>query len=505
MSLPTALYSVAQVRAFDDYAIRVQGIGGYTLMKRAGDAALRVLREHWPQARHVVVLCGAGNNGGDGYVLARLLRSVGFMVEVLALVPVNDLRGDARQAADEFRASGGRAEPFNAAALPACDVIVDALLGTGFKPPVRSAFAAAISGINAAAKGAANATARCPVLALDLPSGLDGDSGRAADPTVHATATISFVALKQGLLLNDGPTYAGALFCDDLGTTPPPGDGSQATLTRLDNIDIAAALPTRGRDTHKGQLGRVLIVGGNSGMPGAVVLAGEACLRAGAGLVTVATLPAHAAAIAAQRPELMCRGVVAASELAPLIQSADVIAIGPGLGQDAWASDLLKVVLASGKLLVLDADALNLVAAKALALPPDCLLTPHPGEAARLLACSTAQVQADRLQAVAALVARHGATVVLKGAGSLLGAPQQTPAICAAGNPGMATAGMGDVLTGAIAGVLAQCRNPWRAARAAVLAHARAGDALAARLGERGLLAGDLAIELTRQLNGVGS
>jgi ADP-dependent NAD(P)H-hydrate dehydratase / NAD(P)H-hydrate epimerase len=499
MSLPTALYSVAQVRAFDEYAIRVQGISGYTLMKRAGDAALRVLRERWPQARHAVVLCGAGNNGGDGYVLARLLRSVGFVVEVLALVPVNELRGDARLAADEFLASGGRAEPFNAAALPACDVIVDALLGTGFRPPVRTAFAAAIGAINAAAITATG----CPVLALDLPSGLDGDSGRAAEPTVHAAATISFVALKQGLFLNDGPTCTGALLCNELGTAPPPGEASQATLTRLDTIDITAALPTRGRDTHKGQLGRVLIVGGNNGMPGAVVLAGEACLRAGAGLVTVATLPAHASAIAAQRPELMCRGIVTASDLAPLIQSADVIAIGPGLGLDAWARDLLTAVLASGKLLVLDADALNLVATGALSLPARCVLTPHPGEAARLLGYATAQVQADRLQTLGALVARFGATVVLKGAGSLLGAPQRTPAICDAGNPGMATAGMGDVLTGAIAGVLAQCRDPWRAARAAVLAHARAGDALAARQGERGLLAGDLAVELTRQLNGV--
>jgi NAD(P)H-hydrate epimerase len=501
MSLPTALYSVAQVRAFDEYAIRVQGISGYTLMKRAGDAALRLLRARWPQARHVVVVCGAGNNGGDGYVVARLLRSVGVAVDVLALVPDHELSGDARQAADEFLASGGRAEPFNAAALPACDVIVDALLGTGFRSPVRTAFAAAIRAINAAAITAAG----CPVLALDLPSGLDGDSGRAAEPTVHAAATISFVALKQGLLLNDGPTCTGALFCDDLGTTRPPGEDSRATLTRLDTIDITAALPARGRDTHKGQLGRVLIVGGNNGMPGAVVLAGEACLRAGAGLVTVATLPAHASTIAAQRPELMCRGIVAAAELAPLMQSADVIAIGPGLGQDAWARDLLTVVLASGKLLVLDADALNLVAAGVLSVPADCVLTPHPGEAARLLGCSTAQVQSDRLQTLGALVARYGATVVLKGAGSLLGAPQHTPAICDAGNPGMATAGMGDVLTGAVAGVLAQCRDPWRAARAAVLAHARAGDALAARLGERGLLAGDLASELTRQLNGVNA
>ena len=202
MSLPTALYSVAQVRAFDDYAIRVQGISGYTLMKRAGDAALRLIRARWPQARHVVVVCGAGNNGGDGYVVARLLRSVGVTVDLLALVPHHDLSGDARQAADEFLAAGGCTQAFVAAPLPGCDVIVDALLGTGFKPPVRPAYAAAINAIAAAGR---------PVLALDLPSGLDGDSGRAAEPAVHAAATISFVALKQGLLLNDGPSCTGAL------------------------------------------------------------------------------------------------------------------------------------------------------------------------------------------------------------------------------------------------------------------------------------------------------
>jgi ADP-dependent NAD(P)H-hydrate dehydratase / NAD(P)H-hydrate epimerase len=495
MTLPTALYSVVQVRAFDANAIRTQGVTGYRLMERAGEAALRVLRQCWPGARSVLVLCGAGNNGGDGYVVARLLRRAGLTVELVALVPVQALTGDARLAADDFRDSGGEIRAFSGLPLPAAEVIVDALLGTGFKPPVRPAFAQAISAINAAG---------CPVLALDLPSGLDGDSGRAADPCVRASCTVSFVALKQGLLLGDGPAMTGELFLDALGVTLPAGELSRPTLQRLDSADITSALPPRARAAHKGQLGRVLIIGGNTGMPGAVVLAGEACLRSGAGLVTVATLPAHAGVIAAQRPELMCRGIAVAAELQPL-QASDVVAIGPGLGRDQWAESLLLQALAAGKPLVVDADALNLMAAGAHSLPASSIITPHPGEAARLLGTDTASIQADRLHWLQELVTRTAATVVLKGAGTLVGAPGQIVAICTAGNPGMATAGMGDVLTGAIAGVLGQCRDPWRATRAAVLAHARAGDALASRMGQRGLLAGELAQELARQLNGIGT
>ena len=496
MILPLALYSVTQVRAFDARAIQRQGVSGYELMQRAGTAAVQLLRAHWPALRRALVLCGAGNNGGDGYVVARLLRRAGYDVELLALVPISALTGDARQAADDYVRDGGAARPYGEAPLPECELVVDALLGTGFRPPVRAPFAHAINAINAAGR---------PVLALDLPSGLDGDSGAAASPCVRAAVTVSFVALKQGLLLGDGPAMTGALYCDDLGVQLPADESARPTLTRLDTADIGAAMPPRARDTHKGQLGRVLIVGGNRGMAGAAVLAGEACLRAGAGLVTVATLPDQAAAIAAQRPELMCRGVDAANGLAALLAATDVIAIGPGLGRDGWAEAMLAAVLVAGKPLVLDADALNLIAAGQQTLPPGSIITPHPGEAARLLGCSTAQVQADRLLTLRSLIDRRGVHVILKGAGTLVGAPGQIPAICLAGNPGMATAGMGDVLTGAVAAVLAQCRNSWLASRAAVLAHARAGDALAARLGERGLLAGDLALELTRQLNGMAT
>ena len=235
-------------------------------------------------------------------------------------------------------------------------------------------------------------------------------------------------------------------------------------------------------------------------MPGAVRLAGEACLRVGAGLVTVAVVPENVPAICAGRPELICLPLADAVAVAEPAEKADVIAIGPGLGRTPWARDALDIVLRCGKPLVIDADALNIIAESHGAPRGEWVLTPHPGEAARLLGTKTDEIQLDRLAALDRLVARYGGTVVLKGAGTLVGAPGRTPALCERGNPGMATAGMGDVLTGAVAGIFAQCRDTWLAARVGVLVHAMAGDA-AARSGERGLLAGDVARELHNCVN----
>jgi NAD(P)H-hydrate epimerase len=260
-------------------------------------------------------------------------------------------------------------------------------------------------------------------------------------------------------------------------------------------------LPRRARASHKGDFGRVLIVGGAVGMPGAVRLAGEACLRVGAGLVTVAVAPENVPAIAAGRPELICLPLAdAGAGLSDALSRADVIAIGPGLGRTPWARSALDAVLRAGRPLVVDADALNIVAESGVPPREDWILTPHPGEAGRLLGTETGEIQRDRLAALERLVARYRGTVVLKGAGTLVGAPGRTPALCERGNPGMATAGMGDVLTGTIAGILAQCRDAWVAARVGVLVHAMAGDA-AARMGERGLLAGDVARELRNCVN----
>jgi ADP-dependent NAD(P)H-hydrate dehydratase / NAD(P)H-hydrate epimerase len=497
MSLPTALYSVAQVRAFDAHAIATQGAPGIELMRRAGTAAVALLRQHWPAARRVAVVCGAGNNGGDGYVVAQLLRAAALEVRLQALVPVSQLTGDARRAADAYLMAGGSVASFDADDLKRADLIVDAILGTGFKPPLRPAAVAAIEAINASGQ---------PVLALDLPSGLDADTGQVAELAVRATATISFVALKQGLVLGAAAGCVGELHCDDLGVRLPEGAAARPALMRLDTADIAAALPPRARTAHKGDAGRVLVIGGNTGMPGAVLLAGEAALRAGAGLVRVATRPEHAHEIVVGRPELMCSGIDGATGLQPLLEVADVAVIGPGLGRNAWARELFSVALAAGKPLVIDADALNLLAEQPeLALPAGSILTPHPGEAGRLLGASTTTVQADRMGALRRLQQQFTAVIVLKGSGTLVGAAGHVPAICIAGNPGMATAGMGDVLAGATAAILAQCRDSWRAACAAVYAHAIAGDALAARIGQRGLLASELAAALTPILNRVAT
>jgi hydroxyethylthiazole kinase-like uncharacterized protein yjeF len=487
--LPIALYSSAQVRALDAHAIEVLGIPGYTLMKRAGEAALRQLRSRWPMAHRIAIACGGGNNGGDGYVLARFAQAAGLAVRVLNVSDPQALRGDARQAYEDFRASGGRVQPFAAPLLVEGEVVVDALLGTGRRGAVRAEYAEAIRAINSSG---------LPVFALDVPSGLDADAGVPLGEAVRADSTITFVGLKTGLLVGDGPEYSGTVFFDDLEIEPP--EDLAPRLTRIIESEIHAALPRRPRSANKGDFGRVLIVGSGSGMPGATRLAGEACLRSGAGLTTVAVAPENVASIAAGRPELICLALTGEAVLTEAIARADLIAIGPGLGRSPWARAALAAVLAADKPLIVDADALNLLAETGAPARDDWILTPHPGEAARLLGVTTREIQDDRLAALDRLIERYHGTIVLKGAGTLVGASGRTPGVCERGNPGMASAGTGDVLTGAIAGILAQCRDPWAAARVGVLVHAMAGDA-AARGGERGVLASDLARELHHTVN----
>ncbi|MEP7313505.1 MAG: NAD(P)H-hydrate dehydratase [Pseudomonadota bacterium] len=493
MALPAALYSVAQVREMERSAIAA-GTPGYSLMKRAGEGALRVLRSRWPTAMHIAVVCGGGNNGGDGYVLARFAQAAGLTVTVLAASDTARLRGEAKAAHQDLIASHIPVHRYTQAALLEAEVIVDALLGIGATAPLSEPLQAVIREMNACGR---------PIFSLDLPSGLDGDSGVAAEP-VRASATVSFVALKTGLMIGDGPEYTGALHFDDLEIAVPDERKVPPRLIRLMDTDIAQALPRRARSAHKASFGRVLIIGGGVGMPGAVRLAGEAALRAGAGLVSVASRPEHLAAVVGACPELMFHALGDAAPLAELLRHADVVAMGPGLGRSEWSQQIFSAVLAqrpAGQPLVVDADALNLLAA----LPTrqrcdDWILTPHPGEAGRLLGQTAAQVQKDRLGALETLVAERGGIVVLKGAGTLLGAAGRRPALCERGNPGMAIPGMGDVLTGTIAGFLAQCRDTWLGARAAVMAHACAGDSLA-RSGERGLLASEVVRELRNWVN----
>lgn len=497
IQLPTAIHSAAQVRAMDAYAIDKLGIPGYTLMTRAGTAALRALRERWPGAKRVAVVCGSGNNAGDGYVLARLARQAGLKVTTIALFDPAQLRGDARTAWQDFSDAGGQAIAWLDSAIAQADVIVDAIFGTGLSRPLDETLCGYVRAINAA---------RAPILSLDIPSGLEADTGRMLGAAVKADCTITFVGLKLGFYLGDAPDYIGELRFDAL-DIPPIDREVGIAATRLSAAWLASVLPKRSRLAHKGSNGHVLLVGGGSGMAGAVRLAGEACLRVGAGLATVATCAENVAAIVSDRPELIVRAVEhvgeQAGELLPLIERADVIAIGPGLGQSAWAKSLFDIVLARDKPLVVDADALNLLAAHPRQRGK-WVLTPHPGEAGRLLDSTSSAVQLDRLAAAHELVARYGGVVVLKGARSIAMRADEPPAICDHGNPAMATPGMGDVLTGVIAGLMAQVNDVWIAAQAGMLAHAMAGDLAAEQLGadtERGLIASDLFAQLPKCVN----
>jgi NAD(P)H-hydrate epimerase len=492
---PTAIYSAAQVRALDDWEIDKRRVPGFALMTRAAEAALRLLRARWPQARRVAVVCGAGNNGGDGYVLARLAQASGLDTLVLAATPPDRLTGDARRAQEEWLAAGGHAHPFAADALQGSDVIVDGLLGIGFRPPPRPETLTVIRAINAA---------RRPVLALDVPSGVDADSGAVHEEAVRADLTLSFVGLKAGLFLAAGPEHAGVVLLDDLGVVAPALPQFAPLMRRIDEADIAASLPRRARESHKGSSGRVLIIGGGTGMPGAIRMAGIAALRVGAGLVTVAGSPENLTAVTAAHPELIYLPAGSANIPEDALHAASVVAIGPGLGTGEWAQRLfaqfLRLVRGPA---VLDADALNLLAREPVRLRADWILTPHPGEAARLLGADTREVQADRLAAVRELHSKYGAVCVLKGAGTLVASGPEGASelhICDRGNPGMATAGMGDVLTGVTAGLRAQIADSALAARVAVLVHALAGDS-AAQGGQRGLIASDVVAELRGWVN----
>jgi hydroxyethylthiazole kinase-like uncharacterized protein yjeF len=487
-ALSGALYTAAQVRELDRRAIDDRGIAGYELMTRAGHATLNALRALWPAARSITVLCGPGNNGGDGYVVGRVARAQGLRVRVASLVEPAQLRGDAARAHADFVAAGGRVEPWAEEALDA-DVIVDGLYGTGLTR--------APAGMAAEMLAAANAAGR-PIVAVDIPSGLQADTGAVLGIAAQAALTVSFIGRKVGCYVGDGPERVGHLVFDDLSVPADLADGLDPVARLIDESNVAAALPRRRRSAHKGDNGHVLVIGGGQGMPGAARLAGEAALRSGAGLVTVAVHPDNTGVVAA-RPELMCIAARSEADIVAAVERATVLAVGPGLGRSDWARDLLEAALASGRPAVVDADALNLIA-ETPRRNDRWVLTPHPGEAARLLGMTAADVQRDRLGAVRELQSRYGGTVVLKGVGSLVRSPQEITWLCDRGNPGMATGGMGDVLTGAIAGIAAQCGDLSLAARIGVFVHAQAGD-LAARRGERGLLAGDLLERLRACVN----
>ena len=479
--LPHQLYRATQVRKLDQVAIEEFNIPGTKLTENAGKFAFHALRAKWPESEKLTIFCGIGNNGGDGYVVARLAKQAGLQTRIIQVGSVEKIKGDALSAYHAMLRSGVEVETFSSATRFSPDVVVDGLLGTGLKGEVAGEWRAAIEAINQSNR---------PVLALDIPSGLHADTGQILGLAVHATLTVTFIGLKQGLFTADGAECCGEIRYSDLAVPPEVFSNIPSSAIRLDKYLFKDYLQPRSRVAHKGFFGHVLLVGGDSGMSGATRLAGEAAARVGAGLVSIATRTTHAEMLNNTRPELMCHGVEGGSDLGPLLKRATVVGIGPGLGQRPWARSLLSRVIDSQLPLVVDADGLNLLSQNPVNRG-NWILTPHPGEAARLLNCSTKEIQQDRFAAIRELQEQYGGVIVLKGSGTLVSSEDLSVGLCSAGNPGMASGGMGDVLSGVIAGLLAQKFSLKQAACIGVTLHAVAAD-MAARSGERGILAGDL-------------
>jgi len=485
-NLPFNLYLAAQVRECEQIAINEFGIQSLHLMQNAATSLWTVVQQRWSKAKKIAVFCGAGNNGGDGYFLATFALKAGLEVIVYRIEELTQLTGDAQIACETYQQAGGRIALFEPSLSNDAELIVDALLGTGLNREVTGSYAEAIKYIN---------QADCPVLAVDIPSGLHADTGKTLTCAVQADVTVSFVALKQGMFTGDGVTCTGEILYADLAIPTEVFKRVLPSAQRLKPV----ILPRRLRNTHKGSYGHVLVIGGDRGFSGAVRLAAEAALRTGAGLVSVATHPDHAHTINSGRFELMVHGVENMTQLAPLLDKASVIVLGTGLGQQAWGAALFVAAITQQKPLVIDADALSLLV-KHPHYQPNQILTPHPGEAARLLFCSTQEIAANRFAAVQKIQANYGGVCLLKGAGTLL-ADGQGISVLNAGNPGMASGGMGDVLSGVIGGLLAQGLSLTQATEAGAYIHSTAADLAAAELGERGLLAGDLMPYLRRLVN----
>ena len=488
-SLPVCLS--ADIRALERSA--AERAGATPLMQLAGLAAAEYARELLGEyGRNVLVLAGPGNNGGDAFEVATHLKRWFYRVELVFAGDEHQLSEDALAALRRWRECGGNTYAAPPAALRP-DLVVDGLFGIGLTRPLEGGYAELIAGINRLPG---------PKLGLDIASGINADTGAVMGTALRASHTITFIALKPGLLTLDGPDHSGEIRVADLGLDVPGPRENKGATTAAELL--RQALSPRPRNFHKGNAGSVGVLGGAYGMVGAAVLAGRAALKLGAGKVFLGLLTDHPPYLDYGQPELMLRTPRELLEAGMIT----AFAAGPGMGTVKSAEQLLREVLDASVPLVLDADALNLIAAsKTLQarLPKRAapsVMTPHPAEAARLLGCSTVAVQADRVKAAIELAQRYHAIVVLKGNGSIIASPDGTWLINTSGNPGMASAGMGDVLTGMIASLLAQGADARTAAAAAVWLHGAAGDALAREgKGPIGISASEVIDEARRLLN----
>ncbi|WP_024328705.1 bifunctional ADP-dependent NAD(P)H-hydrate dehydratase/NAD(P)H-hydrate epimerase [Thioalkalivibrio sp. ALR17-21] len=488
------LFDTTRMRELDATAMALPGMAPGELMDRAGAALLEHLQECWPGVSRVGVLCGPGNNGGDGFVLARRARAAGLEVVLHAGSSRAREESDGKRARRLWEESGGEIHPLETFDPATADVWVDALFGIGLQRPLTDVYGEVIERLNRADRA---------VLAADAPSGVDTDNGALRGQAARATRTLTFIADKPGLHTGAAVDCAGTVSVATLDLPHSLAQSFAPAAWRIGPGHWRAGLPRRRPGAHKGDAGHVMIVGGAPGFAGAGRLAATAALRAGAGRVTLLTHPEHAAFVCNDRPEIMVRGVSEGPELLRWLERADAVAIGPGLDQGPWGRELWLAAADSGRPVVVDADALNLLA-QTPRHSDDWVLTPHPGEAGRLLNLDAAAVEADRPGRLRELVVRFGGTVLLKGAGTLIADTDGGPYDCVTdGHPGMATPGCGDVLTGVIAALRGQGLDARGAARIGAGWHAAAGRVAARRLGGTvGMLAGDLIAALPAAAGG---
>jgi NAD(P)H-hydrate epimerase len=484
-------YTAQQSQQLDQAAVQNLNLPSFLLMKRAGLFAFNTLSLHYPNAKTLHCLCSIGHNAGDGLIVAQLATMAGWQVTVSILGEPAQLMGDTLQAYHEAIALGINVQCWSAEAMNSdhvkndiatADIVVDALFGTGLNRAITGHLADFIEWLN---------VQKTPILALDSPSGLNPNTGQPLGVAIKAQRTCCFISRKIGLYTALGGEYAGKIHFSDLFVPPNTYTAINAIAHNHPLKYWLNTLPKKQPSRHKGVAGTALLVGGDRSMMGAIQLAGLSGLRLGAGLVKIISHAQHSLAITQAIPELMCYDT---HQLHAQAQHAKVIAIGPGLGTQTWGQSLWQQTLAIDLPKVVDADALTLLSTTTATVSihqNNWILTPHPGEAARLLGLTTAQVQADRIEAVKRIQQRYGGVVVLKGHGTLVydGARLE---ICLAGNPGMAVGGMGDVLTGCIASLVAQGLDLFNAACLGVSLHAHAGDVLAQQQGQTGLLPSEL-------------
>ena len=498
--------TAAEMREIDRATTERFGVPSLTLMENAGSAIAQFILEHYGQTNRIAVVCGKGNNGGDGFVVARKLHRAGRVVEVLLLASPSELRGDALAMFERLPLQPTIADnpaEFVLQVLPQslvnCDLIVDALLGTGFQPPVKGLYADAISAINRSGK---------PVVAVDIPSGADSDAmtEQAGDGIARAGAIVTFTAPRPAHVF--GNLTRGPIVVAPIGS-PPEAITSKLNLEVTTPRDFAALLTPRPRDSNKGMYGHVLIVGGSLGKSGAAAVAGMAALRAGCGLSTVATPGGVLASVAGFAAEMMTEplpetdtGSIAMStiesgQFQQLIKPASVVALGPGISRNTETVEFVRDAVRETKVpLVLDADGLNAFQGHTDLLDGSqrpLVLTPHPGEMSRLAGITIKEVQTNRLAVARKFAREHHLILVLKGNRTITALPDGTAWVNPTGNPGMATGGTGDILTGMTAGIIGQMQNDIaRATIAAVYMHGLAGDVAAEKMGEHSLVATDL-------------